>query len=83
MGFKTFITDLASRFKAYLITYQKGTKKIKVDKERFVDVSLSFKDICTNFNFKLTKDDNVIGLQRRYDDESKRRAVQVRVGADR
>lgn len=51
------------------------TKKIKVDKERFVDVDFkSEAEIRKNFN-GMEKETGLIGIQRRYDDEMKRRAV--------
>jgi hypothetical protein len=71
--------------------FQKGTKKVPVDKERFIDLSLDQKEVIKNFtkgvssiekgslvySFSKTLDDeeNVVGLQRRYDDENKRRAI--------
>ncbi|GAM17308.1 hypothetical protein SAMD00019534_004830 [Acytostelium subglobosum LB1] len=51
----------------------KKQTEINVDKDRYIDVSLSFNDIVTNFNN--VKDPNLIGIQRRYDDKMKRRAV--------
>jgi hypothetical protein len=41
--------------------YQKGVKKIKVDKQRFVDLSLSHADVMKNFS-GLPDDDDIIGL---------------------
>lgn len=32
--------------------FQKGTKKVKVDKERFIDLDLDFKEISENFQVK-------------------------------
>lgn len=67
--------------------YQKGSKKVRVDKERFVDLSLSHDEVLSNFTViqrkifsehlpqSLDDEDDVIGIQRRYDDEMKRRAV--------
>jgi hypothetical protein len=56
--------------------YQNGLKKIKVDDERFVDVSLTAKKIKDQMgSAEGAKDDELIGLQRRYDDEMKRRLV--------
>eukprot|EP01114_Cavostelium_apophysatum_P014430 TRINITY_DN3748_c0_g1_i1.p1 TRINITY_DN3748_c0_g1~~TRINITY_DN3748_c0_g1_i1.p1 ORF type:complete len:463 (-),score=163.77 TRINITY_DN3748_c0_g1_i1:44-1432(-) len=54
--------------------YLKGTKKIKVDKERFVDLTGKHSEILKNFN-KLDDEEHVVGMQRRYDDENKRRAI--------
>eukprot|EP00027_Filamoeba_sp_ATCC50430_P006946 CAMPEP_0168558966 /NCGR_PEP_ID=MMETSP0413-20121227/10261_1 /TAXON_ID=136452 /ORGANISM="Filamoeba nolandi, Strain NC-AS-23-1" /LENGTH=489 /DNA_ID=CAMNT_0008590141 /DNA_START=40 /DNA_END=1509 /DNA_ORIENTATION=+ len=54
--------------------FQKGSKKIRVDKERFLDLSLSHDQVLKNFG-KLDDDEHVIGMQRRYDDENKRRAI--------
>eukprot|EP01111_Echinosteliopsis_oligospora_P006959 TRINITY_DN2144_c0_g1_i1.p1 TRINITY_DN2144_c0_g1~~TRINITY_DN2144_c0_g1_i1.p1 ORF type:complete len:284 (+),score=86.71 TRINITY_DN2144_c0_g1_i1:44-895(+) len=54
--------------------FKNSTKKVQLDKERFVDLSLGSVEVCKNFvNFP--HDNKVIGLQRRYDDETKRRAV--------
>jgi hypothetical protein len=44
--FDTSTTDLLET------EYNKGTKKIKVDKERFIDVSLPRDDIVKNFNVR-------------------------------
>jgi hypothetical protein len=65
--------------------FRKGTKKVKVDKERFIDMSQSRAEVLKNFNVrnsargfifqKMEHDDEVVGMQRRYDDETKRRAV--------
>jgi len=55
----------------------KKPSKVKVDKERFVDFSLTLPEIKKNFSSKLLDcdDSELVGVQRRYDDESKRRAV--------
>eukprot|EP01098_Paradermamoeba_levis_P007128 TRINITY_DN2957_c0_g5_i2.p1 TRINITY_DN2957_c0_g5~~TRINITY_DN2957_c0_g5_i2.p1 ORF type:complete len:488 (+),score=180.22 TRINITY_DN2957_c0_g5_i2:103-1464(+) len=54
---------------------EKKSKKIKVDKERYVDIDFkSGADIKKNFN-GMEKEENLVGIQRRYDDEMKRRAV--------
>jgi len=54
--------------------YLKGTSKVKLDSLRFVDLSLGHEEVLSNFK-KLEDDRNIIGIQRRYDDEMKRRAV--------
>lgn len=35
---------------AFELEFQKGSKKIKVDKERFIDLSLSHDEVMKNFN---------------------------------
>jgi len=53
--------------------FAKGSKKIKLDKERFLDLVVSPDEIKKSFTFVVGPE--VIALQRRYDDESKRRPV--------
>eukprot|EP01132_Coremiostelium_polycephalum_P007749 gene7749-9533_t len=53
--------------------HSKGSKSIKVDKDRFIDLSLKHSDIVSNFTS--VTDPDLIGIQRRYDDHMKRRAV--------
>jgi len=56
--------------------YQRGTKRIKVDDERFIDTSLTLAQIKSNFlTIEDAKDSELVGIQRRFDDESKRRLV--------
>ncbi|KYQ96930.1 BRCT domain-containing protein [Tieghemostelium lacteum] len=54
--------------------FQAGsTKSIPVDKDRYIDINLTRNEIIKNFT-SLT-DPDLIGIQRRYDDPMKRRAV--------
>lgn len=53
--------------------YKKGAKSVKVDKERYIDLSLTYDQIVKNFT-NIT-DKTLVGMQRRYDDPTKRRAV--------
>ncbi|KAF2068272.1 hypothetical protein CYY_010401 [Polysphondylium violaceum] len=53
--------------------HQSGVKKIKVDKDRFLDLSLTHAEIVKNF--VNVNDPDLIAIQRRYDDHMKRRAV--------
>lgn len=53
--------------------FQEGNKKIACDKERFIDLNFSTIDeIRKQLHHS---DERLIGLQRRFDDESRRRAV--------
>jgi hypothetical protein len=53
--------------------FQEGNKKIACDKERFVDLNFAtIDDIRKQLHHS---DERLIGLQRRFDDESRRRAV--------
>ncbi|EGG18206.1 hypothetical protein DFA_03693 [Cavenderia fasciculata] len=60
--------------------HAKGSKTIKVDGQRYLDLTLSYTDIVSNFNSITDKD--LIGIQRRYDDPMKRRAVKRTLVAD-
>jgi hypothetical protein len=52
-----------------------SVKKVKVDKERFIDLTLLPSDIKKQFQKTDCKDSELLGIQKRYDDETKRRAV--------
>ncbi|EFA76146.1 BRCT domain-containing protein [Heterostelium album PN500] len=53
--------------------YAKKPGEIKVDNDRFIDLKLTHTEIVNNFSGINDKD--LIGIQRRYDDHMKRRAV--------
>eukprot|EP01125_Pyxidicula_operculata_P011334 TRINITY_DN3719_c0_g1_i1.p1 TRINITY_DN3719_c0_g1~~TRINITY_DN3719_c0_g1_i1.p1 ORF type:complete len:594 (-),score=192.94 TRINITY_DN3719_c0_g1_i1:18-1799(-) len=55
--------------------YANDEKKVSVDKERFVDLSLSVSELKKNFHSIDCPDKEFVGIQRRFDDEMKRRAV--------
>eukprot|EP01112_Ceratiomyxa_fruticulosa_P013177 TRINITY_DN368_c0_g1_i1.p1 TRINITY_DN368_c0_g1~~TRINITY_DN368_c0_g1_i1.p1 ORF type:complete len:476 (+),score=142.59 TRINITY_DN368_c0_g1_i1:168-1595(+) len=71
-SWKTYDDTMRIRLEA---AFKKGAKKLDVDKERFVDFSLSHDEILTNFTNLKGKDKGVCGIQRRKDDPNKRRAV--------
>ncbi|KAN0044724.1 hypothetical protein ACTA71_006243 [Dictyostelium dimigraforme] len=50
-----------------------GNIKIKVDNERYIEI-MPLKDILSNFTNSIN-DPDLVGIQRRYDDSMKRRAV--------
>ncbi|KAK5577155.1 hypothetical protein RB653_002093 [Dictyostelium firmibasis] len=50
-----------------------GNKKIKVDNERYIEI-MPLADILSNFTNSIS-DPDLVGIQRRYDDSMKRRAV--------
>lgn len=52
-----------------------AAKKVRVDKERFVDLTLNLAETKKQFQKVDCKDNELAGCQRRYDDETKRRAV--------
>ncbi|PRP87864.1 ankyrin repeat protein [Planoprotostelium fungivorum] len=57
-------------------SYSAGEKQCKVDDERYVDFSMDNQEILKVFKKNtVTHESEVIGMQRRYDDENKRRAV--------
>lgn len=72
---KGWVPFAAATAKTLEAEYAKKAKKVKVDAERFVDFDFkSEDDIRSNFiNFE--KEKNLVGVQRRYDDLNKRRAV--------
>lgn len=53
--------------------YKKGNKSIQIDKERYIDLGLTWDQIVKNFTN--INDKTLVGIQRRYDDPMKRRAV--------
>jgi len=57
------------------VNFSAGKEKIPVDNERFIDCSLGLAEIKKNFHNVDAPDKELVGVQRRYDDEMKRRAV--------
>eukprot|EP01113_Clastostelium_recurvatum_P040758 TRINITY_DN6373_c0_g1_i1.p1 TRINITY_DN6373_c0_g1~~TRINITY_DN6373_c0_g1_i1.p1 ORF type:complete len:439 (+),score=129.21 TRINITY_DN6373_c0_g1_i1:33-1319(+) len=72
-GWKDYDSSFSIKLEA---AYRKGSKRVDVDTVRFVDLGMTNAEAISNFTNLKEKDKKfVLGVQRRKDDHTKRRAV--------